>query len=104
MLNVLHIFKGLKVQCFLKRPEARIRADWNADHPANPFVLPERLNQECLDFKAILAHASIDSCVNKQMNQGEDPRGQGKRATHSFSAFRAGKQDLLEWLALCSLG
>lgn len=59
MLNVLHIFKGLKVQCFLKRPEGRIQADWNANQPANPFALPERLNQECLDFKAILDCTSM---------------------------------------------
>ena len=65
--------------------------------PRKPVWLLERLNQECLDFKAILDYTSIDRYVNKQMNQG-------KRASHSFSALRAGKQDLLEWLALCSLG
>lgn len=39
------------------------------------FVLPERLNQECLDFKAILDYTPIDRYVNKQMNQEEDPGG-----------------------------
>lgn len=89
---------------FLKRPEVRIQADWNSDQPANPFVLPERLNQECLDFKAILAYVALGRYVNKQRNQGGGPRGQGKRALLSFSALRAGNQDLLEWLVLCSLG
>lgn len=72
---MLHIFKGLKVQCFLKRPEVRSQADWNTDQPANPFVLPERLNQECLDFKAILDYTPRDRYVNKQVNQEEGPRG-----------------------------
>lgn len=75
---MLHIFKGLKVQCFLKRPEVRSQADWNTDQPANPFVLPERLNQECLDFKAILDYTPRDRYVNKQVNQEEDPRGRAR--------------------------